>query len=328
MANDLKPMLSKVLSSGGEKKFFFAYGVGKRKDKKADGELAVSGKKPKKADVEEALDACKEFMEGVCWVGKGEKDGDTIYFQCKGKKLSQMVVTKMALSAKALTSKQYDFQVPSPEEEARADKLADGESEETETEAEDGSTAGAGLAAEWKSKLAEWTPAIKAAGKGPNAVEVAKLLAQATNLAKPDGDFAQAIARLAECHQLATAETPPGKDGASAEVPAALHKQLLLALCRRGAAASDSVDKQIAACAVALRKKDDEDLSEIADMGLNALTGNFKVRLMALLLEAASAKGNALRQVAAKGQPVAQGFLARASIRTNASPPATTTPSA
>ena len=31
-------MLTKVLASGGEKKFFFAYGAGKRKDGKGDGQ--------------------------------------------------------------------------------------------------------------------------------------------------------------------------------------------------------------------------------------------------------------------------------------------------
>ena len=61
--------------------------------------------------------------------------------------------------------------------------------------------------AEWKAKLAEWTPDIKTAlaAKGPNAADVGKLYAQATALSKPGGDMAQAIARLTECHALATA---------------------------------------------------------------------------------------------------------------------------
>src|SRR5262249_23269693 len=130
VANDLKPMLARVLASGGDKKFFFAYGVGKRKDKKGDGELAVGGKKPKKPEIEGALDGCKEFLEGVCWAGKGANDGDTVYFQGRGKKLSQMVVAKMALTAKQATGRQHDFQLPSPEEEARVAQLKDGEGEE------------------------------------------------------------------------------------------------------------------------------------------------------------------------------------------------------
>ena len=58
---------------------------------------------------------------------------ETVYFQGKGKKLSAMIVTKMALTAKHATSQQYDFQMPSPEEEAKGDKLTDGEGAESQT---------------------------------------------------------------------------------------------------------------------------------------------------------------------------------------------------
>jgi hypothetical protein len=208
----------------------------------------------------------------------------------------------MMLTAKRATGRQYDFQVPSPEEEARAEKVAEGEGAEgpagapTATpagQAEVGSGnleaaylarvkalaeglkraitsgtaagnearvrfsesqvffrkkdfppalaqldvveaqirqalagAGGGMgaeprttgtnngdpAAQWRAKLAEWSPAIKAAmaAKGPNAAPIAKLLAQATALSKPGGDMAQALAKLTECHNLATAETRAG----------------------------------------------------------------------------------------------------------------------
>ncbi len=67
------------------------------------------------------------------------------------------------------------------------------------------------MAAEWKTKLAEWSPAIKAAmaAKGPNAAAIAKLLAQATALSKPGGDMAQAIAALTKCNALATTGAVP-----------------------------------------------------------------------------------------------------------------------
>jgi hypothetical protein len=79
--------------------------------------------------------------------------------------------------------------------------------------------AGGDLAAQFKTNLAEWTPAIKAAlaAKGPSAAAIGKLLAQASALAKPGGDTAQALAKLAECHALATAGTPPTTPGASAQ---------------------------------------------------------------------------------------------------------------
>ena len=50
-------------------------------------------------------------------------------------------------------------------------------------------------------------------------------------------------------------------------------------------AASEAVDGQIAALQAALRQDGDEDLAEIAEFGLNAITANHKVRLMAAMRE-------------------------------------------
>ena len=49
--------------------------------------------------------------------------------------------------------------------------------------------------------------------------------------------------------------------------------------------ASDEADQQIAALQAALRSSDDEVLEEIAEFGLNGLTGNFKTPLMAALMD-------------------------------------------
>ncbi len=59
-------------------------------------------------------------------------------------------------------------------------------------------------AARFKARLAEWTPAIKAAmaAKGPKAADIAKLLGQATALSKPGGDLALALDKLTQCHIL------------------------------------------------------------------------------------------------------------------------------
>ncbi len=83
-------------------------------------------------------------------------------------------------------------------------------------------------AAEWKARLTECSPAIKAAmaAKGPKAADMAKLLAQATALSKPGGDMAQALEKLTECHNLATASAAPA---APSDDPAALFKQRLQA---------------------------------------------------------------------------------------------------
>jgi hypothetical protein len=72
-------------------------------------------------------------------------------------------------------------------------------------------TPAADPAAEWKAKLAEYAPAIKAAlaAMGPTAADVTKLFAQANALSKPGGDMAQALAKLKACHDLARTAPPP-----------------------------------------------------------------------------------------------------------------------
>jgi hypothetical protein len=122
MADDLKASLAKVLHNNGKKRFFFAYGTGKRTDGNGDGHLVVAAKKPKKPDVQAAC-ACSSFIEGYCW---SSIDGGTLFFTSKTK-LATPIVAKMALTAKKVVGKQYDFQVPSPEEETRGNSLQEGE---------------------------------------------------------------------------------------------------------------------------------------------------------------------------------------------------------
>src|SRR5271170_4878125 len=82
MADGLKGMLTKVLQNKGRKKFFFAYGTGKRTDGQGDGHLIVAnGKKPKRPDIEEEC-ACSTFIEGRCW---SSTDGGTLFFLGKSK---------------------------------------------------------------------------------------------------------------------------------------------------------------------------------------------------------------------------------------------------
>ena len=69
--------------------------------------------------------------------------------------------------------------------------------------------------------------------------------------------------------------------------------------------AMEVVDRQIAALQAALRQTDDDDLHEIADYGLNAVTGGFKVRLTAALIS--TAKDDA-PQERARLATVADGF--------------------
>lgn len=152
----------------------------------------------------------------------------------------------------------------------------------------------------------------------PTGNEVKQLVADA-NAAARQNDFAEANARLDRVEALLK-QTPPTTPGAKSPptpgvkakddpspVPPAVHKTLLLAV-QAYRAASDTVDAQISALAAALRRETDEDLLEIADKGMNALTGNHKVRLMAALREATSTDPKVLRTVAAKGMPLVKSF--------------------
>jgi hypothetical protein len=226
MANDLKDKLKKLLASQGQKRFYFAYGVGKRKDGKGEGELAVHGKKLKKAEIEAELADGKEFFEGVCWTGQSPETSDTIYFQGRGKKLSPPIIAKMIKTAKGTAGHQYDFQIPSPEEEARVEKLSEGTEEE--------STEGVPVAppvtaptppsggAEVLKRLNALSAAIKTALAGPNKVRVQSLFVHVNGLIK-SSDFAQAGTVLDELEGLVAQSTspptsPPSPHAGGAEV--------------------------------------------------------------------------------------------------------------
>jgi hypothetical protein len=230
MAGELKPMLAKVLTSGGEKKYFFAYGTGKRKDGNGEGDLAVRATKPKKPEIEAALAPCKEFFEGFCWTGHGPDDSKTVYFQSRGKPLSSTLVTKMKLTAKTTLGRQYDFQIASPEEAARADKLADSPSEsdggtnlasgdqEQEPEEEQENDAGGQEAnadeARWNARReaieSDYLAALEK--QPPNASQLRAVLGFADGKAEA-GDFAKALLGLDSLEKLLQA-TPQTADAA------------------------------------------------------------------------------------------------------------------
>jgi hypothetical protein len=158
-APTLKSVVDKVMKSRGKKKYYFAYGTGKRTDGKPyDGALkiGVGGPgKPKKADIE-AECACTQFFEGTCW---SSADGETVFFRGKGKAVPPATIAKMAFTANRVASKQYDFQAPSAAEEERSDALPEGDAEDEAGEAENEETPGgevpAGGMAAWRAARAE-----------------------------------------------------------------------------------------------------------------------------------------------------------------------------
>ncbi len=73
-------------------------------------------------------------------------------------------------------------------------------------------------------------------------------------------------------------------------------------------AASDTVDAQIAALQAALRAEGDDTLKQIAEFGMNGLTGNHKVPLMAALAELAGGDPAVVAKVGPKALGVIQAF--------------------
>ncbi len=75
-------------------------------------------------------------------------------------------------------------------------------------------------------------------------------------------------------------------------------------------AASDTVDGQITALQSALRASGDETLQQIAEFGLNGVTGNHKVPLMAAMSEIGSGDAGAVSKAAPKALGIIRAFRA------------------
>jgi hypothetical protein len=143
-----------------------------------------------------------------------------------------------------------------------------------------------------RARLAKSIEAIKTATALRNpaladAIRQATLAATEAGAALKKGDAAGAsllLDRLAKL--LDVAKTAPGvspKGGSSDAWPAAK---------KAWEAASSAVDAQIAALQAKLRAVDDEELEAIAEFGLNALTGNFRVLLLAAIRDMDVATGD------------------------------------
>ena len=85
-------------------------------------------------------------------------------------------------------------------------------------------------------------------------------------------------------------------------------RQRWLAAKQAWQTASDLVDDQIAKLQAVLRKEADEELHEIADKGLNAVTGNHKVPLLAAIRDIDAADAAARTALAKTTQAIITGF--------------------
>lgn len=176
-----------------------------------------------------------------------------------------------------------------------------GESEgrESETEGDDAGPA-------FNARLARLMPQIKAALAAGGPAELKTLVAEAGELARKK-DFDAANETLDRAERLIGES---GGSGGGRFDEAAFRKQW--AEAKAGwRDALDTVNGQIAALQSALKKIDDVELHEIAEFGLAGVTGNYKVPMMAAIIEIDQARGGAsLRKGAAKAGDIAKAFNA------------------
>lgn len=312
MSTDLKTMLPAVLKSSGKRKFFFAYGGGKRTDGNGDGHLIVDIKKPKKPEVQAAC-ACQPFFEGCCW---SSLDGEVVYFQSKGSKLGTATIAKMALTAKKLAGRSVDFQIPSPEEESRANSLGEGEGTEQQGESappeavpaiapRTSPSAPADLKARWLQRRKALEPALLAAFK-ENRGDVSKLRAVfAFAVEKAEAaEFDRALAALDNVGKLLAAAGPPqdrngdGKANDESTSDQAFAKQWKAAQSDLKAAL-ETVNDQLAEFGQVLMESSEANLMWIAEEGLSQVHGS--LRDAAIQIDRAISKSPA--KVAAKAKP-------------------------
>jgi hypothetical protein len=124
------------------------------------------------------------------------------------------------------------------------------------------------------------------------------------------GDYDTALKALQQLQEVlgSAAQAPAAGGKAEAFGEAEFRKQWPAAKDAWQAALA-SVDGQIKHLQSILKSSDDTELREIAEFGLNGVTGNFKVRMMAVLHDIEGAHGDKLAADARRAAQIAAGFL-------------------
>ncbi len=121
-------------------------------------------------------------------------------------------------------------------------------------------------------------------------------------------DFTHALAGLDLLEKLVkqAASAKPGETGGQKEADD--FPQLWKAAEATWKDAVETVDGQIATLQNAMRATGMEELKEVAEFGLNGVTGNFRVPLTAAFRNVASTKGDARKKEIAKAHIIVSGF--------------------
>jgi len=130
-------------------------------------------------------------------------------------------------------------------------------------------------------------------------LEKAKSLGQGNKFAEATLLLDQLAARTGSSDTSSATAKSPGNDAFAQSWAAA--KQAWEAANKDSSAQIEKLQK-------ALRESGDEDLAEIAEFGLNGVTGNFKVRLMAAIVAMDSANAEARAGIAKRAASIVSGF--------------------
>jgi len=152
--------------------------------------------------------------------------------------------------------------------------------------------------AAFNARMAALLPRVKdfMAAAGPQAAELKLKVSEAGALARKR-EFDRGHALLDEAEALLSTASDSGH--------VAGQRQRLQVAIDAWRQASEAVDEQIAALQQVLKGSDDPELVEIGNFGINALTGNHRVRLMAAVLELERSQDSAVRALAQKTLPLA-----------------------
>lgn len=166
----------------------------------------------------------------------------------------------------------------------------------------------------FKARLAALIPRIKdALQTGGDQAQDAKLLASQAGIAAGKRSFSEAnglldrVERLLNALATSQGTAPSERSVVSGATDDAFLKHWATAKAH-WREAIETVDGQIAKLQTALRAIDDNELHEIAEFGLPALTGNHKTPLMAALLDVDSADPATRPSKAARAASIAQSF--------------------
>ena len=311
---ELDKVLAASITAAKSKEHFFAI-VAKGP---AAVHLFISKTPIKDADVQKAK---KEFGGNGILRGKCQGEGGpNLVFRVAvkptvdPKKLKEFIfdATKLTVAPRFEITKVAEVEaVEGQIEENKPEEGLGGERSEPSVQEDASAVSGADVMKRFNSMAG----GIKAHLTGPDGPEVQKLFVAAGKLLKTQ-EFAKANKVLDDLEPLIKKEPTTGaasqgqsSQGKSSQKPADDFPKRWATVSQVWLAAIESVDQQIAALQAVLSKEDDGELQEIAEFGLNGVTGNFKTPFMTAMREVDGSDVEGRPKAARKVAEIANAFM-------------------